>query len=206
MSPSVNNSANPVNDDNNNNNCSDENSEPKSSHKLSSFTNNGLPTLISSGIKIEPDFNSFVPPVPCLERNGSSSPASDLPPSNAISSENCSSAMTICDSVSGGPTECDISEENSYFKDETEKFNRYDSSSTSSVIKEPVSNGKSAKKVDRRSKARVKNWCCLKCANCLADDCGQCINCLDRPKFGGKFIRKQRCSKKKCLEKIKSEA
>lgn len=60
-------------------------------------------------------------------------------------------------------------------------------------------------RIERRSKARVKNWCCLKCANCLADDCGKCINCLDRPKFGGPFIRKQRCVNKKCLEKIHSD-
>ncbi|XP_015792414.1 integrator complex subunit 4 homolog [Tetranychus urticae] len=62
-----------------------------------------------------------------------------------------------------------------------------------------------SKKPDRRSKIRVKNWCCLKCANCLADDCGKCINCLDRPKFGGPFVRKQRCVNKKCLEKIQSD-
>ncbi|XP_053203810.1 myb-like protein A [Panonychus citri] len=60
-------------------------------------------------------------------------------------------------------------------------------------------------KPDRRSKVRVKNWCCLKCANCLADDCGKCINCLDRPKFGGPFVRKQRCVNKKCLEKIQPD-
>ncbi|XP_074603420.1 uncharacterized protein LOC141856962 [Brevipalpus obovatus] len=105
----------------------------------------------------------------------------------------------------------DMLEENSLtmIKDEADKSNGYDSSGTSSsMTKDPVSNGKSdkIKKGDRRSKARVKNWCCLKCANCLADDCGTCINCLDRPKFGGPFVRKQRCIKKKCLEKIQSEA
>lgn len=53
----------------------------------------------------------------------------------------------------------------------------------------------------RKTSGRIKNWCCLKCPNCLADDCGKCINCLDRPKFGGPFIRKQRCLYKKCLMK-----
>ena len=74
---------------------------------------------------------------------------------------------------------------------------------------EDVSTGNkiiSKTRIERRSKARVKNWCCLKCANCLADDCGKCINCLDRPKFGGPFIRKQRCVNKKCLEKIHSDS
>jgi len=58
----------------------------------------------------------------------------------------------------------------------------------------------------RKTSGRIKNWCCLKCANCLADDCGKCINCLDRPKFGGPFIRKQRCLYKKCLMKTKPMA
>lgn len=29
------------------------------------------------------------------------------------------------------------------------------------------------------------------------EDCGECLNCLDKPKFGGKFTRKQMCSVKK---------
>lgn len=37
----------------------------------------------------------------------------------------------------------------------------------------------------KKAKIRVKNWSCLKCSNCLAEDCGECINCLDRKKFGG---------------------
>ena len=28
----------------------------------------------------------------------------------------------------------------------------------------------------RRSRSRIKRWSCLKCDNCLAEDCGQCIN------------------------------
>jgi hypothetical protein len=58
----------------------------------------------------------------------------------------------------------------------------------------------------RKTSGRIKNWCCLKCPNCLADDCGKCINCLDRPKFGGPFIRKQRCLYKKCANKTKLPA
>lgn len=64
-----------------------------------------------------------------------------------------------------------------------------------------ISRGKAPPR--RKTSGRIKNWCCLKCANCLADDCGKCINCLDRPKFGGPFIRKQRCLYKKCLMKTK---
>ena len=50
-----------------------------------------------------------------------------------------------------------------------------------------------------------KVWSCGKCATCLAEDCGKCIYCLDRPKFGGPFIKKQRCIKRRCLMKIKNK-
>lgn len=84
----------------------------------------------------------------------------------------------------------------------------FDSPSSSSNMMErdltpplPTRSGKTPPR--RKTSGRIKNWCCLKCANCLADDCGKCINCLDRPKFGGPFIRKQRCLYKKCLMKTK---
>lgn len=70
------------------------------------------------------------------------------------------------------------------------------------AVSAAVSAASSARSPPRRkTSGRIKNWCCLKCPNCLADDCGKCINCLDRPKFGGPFIRKQRCLYKKCLMK-----
>ncbi|RWS31076.1 nuclear receptor-like protein [Leptotrombidium deliense] len=50
-----------------------------------------------------------------------------------------------------------------------------------------------------------KIWSCGKCATCMAEDCGKCIYCLDRPKFGGPFIKKQRCIKRRCLMKIKNK-
>lgn len=50
-----------------------------------------------------------------------------------------------------------------------------------------------------------KVWSCGKCATCTAEDCGKCIYCLDRPKFGGPFIKKQRCIKRRCLMKIKNK-
>lgn len=49
-----------------------------------------------------------------------------------------------------------------------------------------------------------KVWSCGKCMTCTAEDCGKCIYCLDRPKFGGPFIKKQRCIKRRCLMKIKN--
>ncbi|XP_044206386.1 DNA ligase 1-like isoform X2 [Thunnus albacares] len=40
---------------------------------------------------------------------------------------------------------------------------------------------------------------CRKCTACLREDCGKCINCLDKRKFGGPATRKQRCQLRVCL-------
>lgn len=50
-----------------------------------------------------------------------------------------------------------------------------------------------------------KVWSCGKCATCVSEDCGKCIYCLDRPKFGGPFVKKQRCIKRRCLMKVKTK-
>ncbi|KAJ8280583.1 hypothetical protein GJAV_G00056510 [Gymnothorax javanicus] len=40
---------------------------------------------------------------------------------------------------------------------------------------------------------------CGQCAGCqVPDDCGICANCLDKPKFGGRNIKKQCCKERKC--------
>ena len=40
---------------------------------------------------------------------------------------------------------------------------------------------------------------CKQCANCVRADCGECTNCLDKPKFGGPGARKRPCIMRKCL-------
>ena len=41
---------------------------------------------------------------------------------------------------------------------------------------------------------------CKKCDNCLVKDCRKCIFCMDKPKYKGPNIMKQRCKgKEKCL-------
>ena len=40
---------------------------------------------------------------------------------------------------------------------------------------------------------------CGQCVPCTRADCGQCQNCMDKPKFGGPGLRKQACEKKRCL-------
>ncbi|XP_033758364.1 uncharacterized protein LOC117340710 [Pecten maximus] len=45
----------------------------------------------------------------------------------------------------------------------------------------------------RRRKLR-----CKKCPGCLAKDCGKCLYCQDKPKFGGRGVMKQACMDRKC--------
>lgn len=45
-------------------------------------------------------------------------------------------------------------------------------------------------------KVRFQN--CKNCKNCKIKDCGLCISCKDKPKFGGIGIRKQSCKNKPC--------
>lgn len=56
------------------------------------------------------------------------------------------------------------------------------------------------KKVESK---RKRNWSCMKCANCLKEECGKCVYCLDRPKYGGTFRLRQRCANRRCLLKLK---
>jgi len=47
-------------------------------------------------------------------------------------------------------------------------------------------------------KKRKRTVACGHCDACGRDDCGTCLNCLDKPKFGGQGIRKQSCLERKC--------
>lgn len=40
---------------------------------------------------------------------------------------------------------------------------------------------------------------CGNCAGCRRGDCGTCKNCLDKPKYGGRGIKKQACLRRACL-------
>lgn len=45
---------------------------------------------------------------------------------------------------------------------------------------------------------RCRRVACRMCDGCLADDCGKCLYCLDKPKFGGNDIKKQKCIRRRC--------
>lgn len=49
-----------------------------------------------------------------------------------------------------------------------------------------------------QQKKRKRAVACGRCDACNREDCGVCLNCLDKPKFGGNGIRKQSCVARKC--------
>ena len=44
---------------------------------------------------------------------------------------------------------------------------------------------------------------CGKCAGCMRPDCGNCVFCKDKPKFGGPGVKKQRCANRLCSNFVK---
>lgn len=46
---------------------------------------------------------------------------------------------------------------------------------------------------------------CMSCSACTRNDCGLCINCKDKVKFGGQGRRKQRCIHRVCIHKEESK-
>lgn len=44
-----------------------------------------------------------------------------------------------------------------------------------------------------------KRLACLECAGCKRAECGRCWACLDKPKFGGQNLKRQRCLERRCV-------
>ncbi|KAK2830486.1 hypothetical protein Q5P01_018417 [Channa striata] len=64
------------------------------------------------------------------------------------------------------------------------------------------------KMLSRYTPGGVRSRRCGRCKGCLIEeDCAKCINCLDKPKFGGPNTKRQCCIYKKCerIEKAKIE-
>lgn len=56
--------------------------------------------------------------------------------------------------------------------------------------------GKVYQKIQPRKSFKVR---CKRCKGCLLQqDCGQCVDCKDKPRFGGQGTRKQQCKKRQC--------
>eukprot|EP00307_Rebecca_sp_RCC1486_P001033 CAMPEP_0119416212 /NCGR_PEP_ID=MMETSP1335-20130426/12056_1 /TAXON_ID=259385 /ORGANISM="Chrysoculter rhomboideus, Strain RCC1486" /LENGTH=306 /DNA_ID=CAMNT_0007441317 /DNA_START=44 /DNA_END=964 /DNA_ORIENTATION=- len=58
-------------------------------------------------------------------------------------------------------------------------------------------NSSSQKEKDAKANRQIR---CGTCRMCTSSDCGECMNCLDMPKFGGPGHKKQACTKRKCLQ------
>jgi hypothetical protein len=50
----------------------------------------------------------------------------------------------------------------------------------------------------RESKSVKRGRGCGKCSGCLMPDCGECVFCKDKPRFGGPGKKKQRCRMRIC--------
>ncbi|KAK3531207.1 hypothetical protein QTP70_015124 [Hemibagrus guttatus] len=61
----------------------------------------------------------------------------------------------------------------------------------------PVTRHKTVQEATPRKGRRSRR--CGQCPGCqVPEDCGHCANCLDKPKFGGRNIKKQCCKERKC--------
>ena len=70
----------------------------------------------------------------------------------------------------------------------------------------PNKSGDSSKAAEAESpdiSVRRRGRGCGKCAGCLRSDCGTCIFCKDKPKFGGPGVKKQRCANRLCSNFVK---
>ncbi len=47
---------------------------------------------------------------------------------------------------------------------------------------------------------------CGKCPGCMREDCGKCLYCKDKPKFGGLGVKKQRCALRACSNFVSQRA
>ena len=45
---------------------------------------------------------------------------------------------------------------------------------------------------------RQRRGRCRKCPGCLRNDCGSCVFCKDKPKYGGPGKKKQKCELRVC--------
>lgn len=55
-------------------------------------------------------------------------------------------------------------------------------------------------------KSKTRWAACGKCVACTRSDCGDCINCADKAKFGGSGVRKQSCVRRRCMRMNASNA
>lgn len=57
-----------------------------------------------------------------------------------------------------------------------------------------TTSGQTVPQIDRNKRKAA----CRKCLGCTKNDCGECVNCLDKSKFGGPNKRRRRCIQRVC--------
>ena len=57
-------------------------------------------------------------------------------------------------------------------------------------------------KVVCRAKKNHRFKACTKCTGCKTENCGDCVYCLDMPRFGGRGLLKQKCEKRLCINPL----
>lgn len=73
----------------------------------------------------------------------------------------------------------------------------------------PPTDGSATKKkpadyVYGASASAAKSRRCGECEGCMRDDCGECIPCKDKPRFGGRGTKKRACIERACRVKVKT--
>ena len=48
------------------------------------------------------------------------------------------------------------------------------------------------------SEKALKSRRCGECEGCMRDDCGTCVACMDKPRFGGRGSKKKACLARTC--------
>ncbi|XP_011405944.2 PREDICTED: uncharacterized protein LOC105313871 isoform X2 [Amphimedon queenslandica] len=70
----------------------------------------------------------------------------------------------------------------------------------SSAPTTPVSKSSDSTASNAKKNIRRRGRGCGSCVGCVREDCGKCLYCLDKPKYGGPGRKKQRCALRSCSQ------
>lgn len=94
-----------------------------------------------------------------------------------------------------------IANENNHFQEHKEVITAVDEIGK----KNSTNDQKQSKKSPADKQSKPKKARCKECIGCRAEDCGVCVYCLDKKKFGGSNVIKQACKYRKCIQFLTKE-